>query len=134
MLLDCCRIYGEAFSPTFIGDTMWRSLPEAGVLLVKDDCALMARYERSARSRWELPSGLVDAGETFEQAAERESLEETGVAVSITTLFCVAVMEVASADYCGSNLSYRAVALSDVAPHRARRRSGPLQGPTWTRA
>ena len=65
---------------------MWRSLPGAGVLVVKDGRVLMVRHERSGRYRWELPSGLVDAGETFEQAAERETLEETGVAVAITTL------------------------------------------------
>jgi ADP-ribose pyrophosphatase YjhB (NUDIX family) len=101
----------------FIGDTMWRSLPGAGVLVVKDGRVLMVRHERSGRYRWELPSGLVDAGETFEQAAERETLEETGVAVAITTLLSVAVMEVSSAAYRGINLYYRAEALSDVTPH-----------------
>jgi ADP-ribose pyrophosphatase YjhB (NUDIX family) len=95
---------------------MWRSLPGAGVLVVRDDRVLMVRHERSGRYRWELPSGLVDAGETFEQAAEREALEETGVAVAITTLLCVAVMEVASTDYRGVNLYYRAEAASDVTP------------------
>jgi len=96
---------------------MWRSFPGAGVLVVRDERMLMVRHERSGRYRWELPSGLVDVGETFEQAAERETLEETGVAVSITTLLCVAVMEVASAEYRGVNLYYRAEALSDVTPH-----------------
>lgn len=47
----------------------------------------------------------------------RETFEETGVAVSITTLLCVAVMEVASAEYRGVNLYYRAEALSDITPH-----------------
>ena len=76
---------------------MWRSLSGAGALVVKDDRVLMVRHERTGRYRWERPSGLVDAGETFEQVAEREALEKTGVAVAITTLFCVAVMEVSSA-------------------------------------
>jgi ADP-ribose pyrophosphatase YjhB (NUDIX family) len=101
----------------FHGDTMWQTLPGAGVLVVKENLVLMVRHERSGRYRWELPSGLVDAGETFEQAAERETLEETGVAVSIRTLLCVAVMEVSSAEYRGINLYYRAEALSDVSPH-----------------
>jgi NUDIX domain-containing protein len=52
---------------------MWRSLPGAGVLVVRDYRVLMVRHERSGRYRWELPSGLVDPGETFEQAAERET-------------------------------------------------------------
>jgi ADP-ribose pyrophosphatase YjhB (NUDIX family) len=96
---------------------MWRSLPGAGVLVVKNHRVLMVRHERSGRYRWELPSGLVNVGETFEQAAERETLEETGVAVSIATLLCVAVMEVSSAAYRGINLYYRAEALRDVTPH-----------------
>jgi ADP-ribose pyrophosphatase YjhB (NUDIX family) len=61
---------------------MWPSLPGAGALVVRDDRVLMVRHERSGRYRWNLPSGLVDAGETFEQAAERERLPETGVGVS----------------------------------------------------
>src|SRR5690349_10511722 len=96
---------------------MWRSLPGAGVLVIRDGRVLMVRHKRSARYRWELPSGLVDPGETFEQAAERETLEETGIAVSVTALLCVAVMEVASAEYRGINLYYRAEALSKVIPH-----------------
>lgn len=59
----------------------------------------------------------MDAEEILEQAAGRETLEETGVAVSITTLFCVAVMEVPCAAYRGINLYWRAEALSDVTPH-----------------
>jgi ADP-ribose pyrophosphatase YjhB (NUDIX family) len=96
---------------------MWRSLPGAGVLVVMDGRVLMVQHERSGHYRWELPSSLVDAGETFEQAAERETFEETGVAVAITALLCVAVMEVSSAEYRGVNLYYRAKAVSDVTPH-----------------
>jgi 8-oxo-dGTP diphosphatase len=96
---------------------MWRSLPGAGVLVVKDHLVLMVRHERSGRYRWEFPSGLLDAGETFEEAAARETLEETGVAVSINTLLCVAVMEVSTVEYRGINLYYRAEALTDVTPH-----------------
>jgi 8-oxo-dGTP pyrophosphatase MutT (NUDIX family) len=92
----------------------------------------MVQHERSGRYRWELLSGLADAGETFEQAADRETLEETGVVVSITTLFSVAVMEVASAEYRGINLYYRAEAVTEVTPTRVRGRSGSLLLPTST--
>src|SRR5262245_36304176 len=54
---------------------MWRSFSGAGVLVVKNDRVLMARHERSRPSRWELSAGLVDAGETFEPAAERETFD-----------------------------------------------------------
>lgn len=33
------------------------------------------------RAPWSIPKGLVDPGESLEQAARRETLEETGVAV-----------------------------------------------------
>jgi mutator protein MutT len=35
---------------------------------------------------WEFPGGKVEVGETFEQAAARECLEETGVSVRVNRL------------------------------------------------
>ena len=35
---------------------------------------------------WDLPAGYLDPGESFEQAARRETLEEAGIAVALTAL------------------------------------------------
>lgn len=45
--------------------------------------ALIARYDRRKRLVWSLPKGHVEAGETVEQAALREVLEETGLTARI---------------------------------------------------
>ena len=41
--------------------------------------ALIARATRDGELRWCLPKGHVEAGESFEQTAEREVEEETGI-------------------------------------------------------
>ncbi len=35
---------------------------------------------------WDLPAGYLDPGESFEQAARRETLEEAGIEVELTAL------------------------------------------------
>ena len=60
----------------------------AGGLVVRRDdkavqVALIARYDRRNRLVWSLPKGHVEEGETVEQAALREVLEETGLVASI---------------------------------------------------
>ena len=54
---------------------------------------LMIRHERLGVTSWELPGGHVEPGETLEQAAARESLEETGVSIDVTGLLAVCVHE-----------------------------------------
>ena len=52
-----------------------------GVLVLKDDSVLLVRQYRLLIDRlsWEIPGGKVEDNETFEEAAVKECLEETGV-------------------------------------------------------
>jgi ADP-ribose pyrophosphatase YjhB (NUDIX family) len=45
--------------------------------------ALISHKDRRGRVVWSLPKGHVEQGETFEQAAEREVFEETGVRAEV---------------------------------------------------
>jgi ADP-ribose pyrophosphatase YjhB (NUDIX family) len=60
----------------------------AGALVVHDTRLLMIRQRRPYGVHWELPSGYYEPGESFEEAAAREVLEETAIAVEIEALVC----------------------------------------------
>jgi 8-oxo-dGTP pyrophosphatase MutT (NUDIX family) len=55
--------------------------PRAGVLVLCDDSVLLTRQYRLQIDKlsWEIPGGKVEEGESGEDAAIRECLEETGV-------------------------------------------------------
>jgi phosphatase NudJ len=57
----------------------------AVVVVQKEDQFLLV-HERKHGQQWYLPAGRVEPGETLLAAAERETLEETGVPVRITGL------------------------------------------------
>jgi 8-oxo-dGTP pyrophosphatase MutT (NUDIX family) len=66
-------------------------MPAAAVLLERqaDDAdepsiLLLRRAVQPGIGEWDLPAGYLDPGESFEQAARRETLEEAGIAVSLT--------------------------------------------------
>ncbi len=96
---------------------MWQSLPGAGVLAVRNNRILMIYRERSGTVRWELPSGLTEPGESLEQAAVRETLEETGIEVRIGELVCTVVMDVPAEEYRGINAYFLAHPLADHQPN-----------------
>jgi 8-oxo-dGTP pyrophosphatase MutT (NUDIX family) len=54
------------------------------VISIRDGVAHVAMIATRGKTRWGLPKGAVSEGETSEQAALREVLEETGLAAEIT--------------------------------------------------
>lgn len=60
-------------------------IPAAGVIIVNDQgqILLVQRGHQPQVGRWTVPGGRLEPGETPEQAAVREALEETGLHVRI---------------------------------------------------
>jgi ADP-ribose pyrophosphatase YjhB (NUDIX family) len=71
----------------------WTTYAGAGALVERDGRVLMVRQRRHYGVHWELPSGYVEAGESFEQAAAREVLEEAAIAVEVGELLCTMAWE-----------------------------------------
>ena len=51
------------------------------VVVVQQEDRFLLVHERKHGQRWYLPAGRVERGETFEDAAYRETLEEAGIPV-----------------------------------------------------
>lgn len=73
--------------------TSWTTLTGAGALVADDGRLLLVRQRRPYGVHWEFPSGYYEPGESFEETAAREVLEETAVAVEIRELLCTMVWE-----------------------------------------
>jgi len=70
-------------------DYYWAELPPATVVVAVADGAVLfvEQYRPTVReTHLELPAGIVETGESYTAAAERELAEETGFAPSSTTL------------------------------------------------
>ena len=52
------------------------------VAVTDGDRLLMTKYGDRPLPQWVLVSGFVEAGETLEEAAEREVFEETGIRIA----------------------------------------------------
>ena len=53
-----------------------------GAVVFKEGCVLLVRRgQPPAEDLWAIPGGSVEIGETLQEAAEREILEETGIQI-----------------------------------------------------
>lgn len=73
--------------------TEWQTRVTAFTLTQRGGSWLMLQHQRLGIVRWELPGGHVEAGESLEETAARETLEETGVAVRVGGLMATCVHE-----------------------------------------
>lgn len=68
-------------SPECKTENFPRTDPAVIMLVEKDGRCLLARQAKWPRNRYSTIAGYVEPGESFEQAVEREVLEETGVII-----------------------------------------------------
>jgi ADP-ribose pyrophosphatase YjhB (NUDIX family) len=71
----------------------WTTLVGVGALIARGDLVLLVRQRRAYGVHWEVPSGYYEAGESLEEAAAREVLEETAMHVAVGPLVCTLVWE-----------------------------------------
>jgi ADP-ribose pyrophosphatase YjhB (NUDIX family) len=71
----------------------WTTLVAAGAFVARDGELLLIRQRRPYGVHWEVPAGYYDPGESLEETARREVLEETNVEVRIDDFLCTLVWE-----------------------------------------
>jgi ADP-ribose pyrophosphatase YjhB (NUDIX family) len=61
-----------------------RPILGVGALIFRDDCILLVRRgNEPLKGYWSLPGGVVEVGETLEQAIRREVKEETALDIDV---------------------------------------------------
>ncbi|MGD8192106.1 NUDIX hydrolase [Brevibacillus ginsengisoli] len=58
-------------------------LGAAGIVIKEDKVLVVKKSYGGLKGKWSFPAGFVEQGETVDQAAVREVLEETGITASV---------------------------------------------------
>jgi len=88
---------------------------DVAIALIYDDARekiLMVRNRSGDSSYWSLPGGAVEPGETLEQAVKRETKEESGFDIEITSLYSVREAFFAEAGHHALLFTFRAYIVS----------------------
>jgi len=72
------------------------------------------RSQEPARGQWTVPSGFLECGETLEECAVRETVEETGVVVEAGSLELYSVMNMTAIEQVG--VAFRVTVAADPHP------------------
>lgn len=71
----------------------WVTAVTAFAVVRRESQWLMLRHERLGVVSWELPGGHLEVGESLEEAAARETREETGIDIAVGSLLATCVHE-----------------------------------------
>jgi ADP-ribose pyrophosphatase YjhB (NUDIX family) len=77
-LYQAARVYWMIFKPLTLG---------VQVMMLRGDAVLLVKH--TYQPNWHFPGGMVERGETLEQAARREAREEVGAELGKLTLIGV---------------------------------------------
>jgi 8-oxo-dGTP diphosphatase len=59
-------------------------IPAVGAVVIKGDtCLLVLRGQQPSLGKWSIPGGVLELGETIEEAARRDVLEECGISIEV---------------------------------------------------
>lgn len=109
--------YLDAFRSGWL-DAQHKRVASAAIILENEAGAVLA-VKAKYKNYWTIPGGIVDAGETPQEAAIRETLEEVGIEIAPEILEFVAVVSRRSNDAMTYQFIFKAPLVAPVVDHIA---------------